>query len=92
MNGWVKEMEKSLKQVAKKQAEIDTMQKTLHGEQEKIKQAQGKMDFSMKQGMEAISQKADDLAEKNAELKAMVLDTALNAEYTACLMELNTGM
>ena len=26
------------------------------------------------------------------DMKAMVLDTALNAEYTACLMELNTGM
>ena len=26
------------------------------------------------------------------DMKALVLDTALNAEYTACLMELNTGM
>ena len=92
MNGWVKEMEKSLKSMEKKQAGIDLMQKTLHEEQTKIRQAQENTDAAMKQGLEAISQKANTLETENAELKAMVLDTALNAEYTACLMELNTGM
>ncbi len=87
MNGWIKEMEKSLKGLEQKQAGIGIMQKTLHDEQAKIRQAQENTDVVMKQRLTLIDLELETLSSENAEIEAMLIDTALNAEYTACLME-----